>query len=206
MPSWAWSPSSRTATGASTTSLEPGRGDLRVLRGGLVGATAVALGVAGHTSAGGAPPNAGIAAGLGILATVVAARLSRRRWTLASLVAGLALAQAIFHVAFLAGPAGSASAAEPAAGSGATMVAGHTVAAVCMAVLLRYGDGLWWRLAGLLSRGVLALARPSARRSPVWQPVRLGEPALEVERSGLMLARRSSRRGPPSLLAREPRS
>ncbi len=195
----------RASFGASVASFDPGHGDLRALRGGLVGATGVALGLAGHAAAGGPPPNVGAAAALSVLATVVAVRLSRHRWTLPSLVAVLAFAQAMFHVAFLIGSPGATAPAPPAAVPDVAMVVGHIVAAVGMAVLLRYGEDLWWAVAGLLGLHVLPLARPAGLPSLESRRVRPSNLAEEVEPTGLRLARRCSRRGPPTL-ARESRS
>ena len=131
---------------------------------------------------------------------IVAARLSCRRWTLSSLVAVFAIAQAAFHLAFLvssSGDPGTTTTAEPTG----VMVVAHIVAALGLALLVRYADALWWAVADLL--GLRRLARPEPVRLSLLarKPVPADGFADHIEPAGRLLARRTRRRGPPRLVS-----
>jgi hypothetical protein len=140
-----------------------------------------------------------LAALLVAVTVIVAGRLSRRRWTLSSLVALFALAQAVFHVAFLVGSSGDAGPTATAAPT-EVMVAAHMVAALGLAMLVRHADALWWAVADLC--GLCFLTRAKHVRLPL--PARRHVPASGVADDivpvGRLLARRAPRRGPPRLV------
>jgi lysylphosphatidylglycerol synthetase-like protein (DUF2156 family) len=194
---------SEAATRAVVTRLDPRCGDLRLLRGVLVGGAAVALALTAHIAAGGGMPNAGLAALLVAVTLIVAGRLSRRRWTLSSLVALFAIAQAVFHVAFLVGSSGDAGPAATAAPTD-VMVVAHMVATLALAMLVRYADALWWAVADLC--GLRFLARVEPVRLPLLarQLAPANGFADDIVPVGRLLARRTPRRGPPRLVSELP--
>lgn len=174
--------------------LEPGCGDL--LRGGLVGATAVALALTAHLAAGGRLPSAGLTGLLVAVTMMVAARLSCRRWALSSLVALFAIVQAVFHAASLVGSSGDIGPTTTAVPTD-VMVVAHMVAALGLALLVRYADALWWAVADVLGSPLVASVDsvPLSLRAP--QLVLATGFANDVEPVGRLLARRPTRRGPP---------
>jgi hypothetical protein len=168
-----------------------------LLRSGLVGGAAVALALAAHVAAGGGTPSAGLAALLVAITMIVAARLSCRRWTLSSLVALFTIAQGVFHVALLVGSSGDAGPTTT-AGPTIVMVVAHIVPAVGLALLVRYADALWWAIADLFGLRILAMPEPVRLSLLARQLVPANSFADDIEPAGLLLARRTRRRGPPS--------
>jgi hypothetical protein len=163
----------------------------------MVGATSVALALTGHVAAGGVAPDPGVTALIGIVAVIVAVRLSGRQWSLLALIALLSVTQAAFHAVFVTGSA-TISSTEPTGLPGSAMAAAHALAAVAVAVLLWYADELCWAVADLLGLRLLRLAETtSPATSTAGVPVAL---CLErdVEPCGLELARHVFRRGPPA--------
>jgi heme/copper-type cytochrome/quinol oxidase subunit 4 len=190
---------SEAATRAVVTRLDPGCGDLRLLRGGLIGGVAMALALTAHVAAGGRMPSTGLAVLLAAVTVIVADRLSRRRWTLSSLVALFAITQAVFHVAFLmrsSGDAGPTATAVPTD----VMLTAHMVAALGLAMLVRYADALWWAIADLC--GLRFLTHAEHVRLPLLahRLVPARGFADDIVPVGRLLARRTPRRGPPGLV------
>jgi hypothetical protein len=190
---------SAAATRAVAMRLEPGCGDLRLLRGGLVGGAAVALALAAHVAAGGRIPGAGLTGLLVAVTMIVAGRLSCRRWTLSSLVALFAITQAVFHVALLVGSSGDAGPTTTAVPTG-VMVAAHMVAALGLALLVRYADALWWVVADLFGFPLLASVEPVPLSLLARRLVPANGFTSDIEPVGRLLARRPTRRGPPRLV------
>ncbi len=124
-------------------------GAWRLLRGGVVGATATTLAVGGHSLADGQPPPWPILAAATVAIGAASIALSRLQWTLPRLLALLLVSQAGLHLLFLV------QAPPPHAGHGHTehpeptttllpddleMLAGHVAAALATALLLRQGE------------------------------------------------------------------
>jgi hypothetical protein len=159
----------------------------RVLRGGVVGATATTLAVGGHTLAGRAPSWTVLATAT-IAIGAASILLSRLRWTLPRLLALLLAGQAGLHTLFIvqvAPPhAGHVHTGHPPEQTATLlpddveMLACHVLAAVVTALLLRRGerwlcgvlDALGLRAVRLLGA---ALTVYPARPQPV--PVRVAE-------------------------------
>lgn len=174
----------------------PTRGSLRLLRGGMVGVTSVVLALTGHVAAGGVAPDPGVTVLAGVIAVTVALRLSGRQWSLPALITLLSVTQAAFHAVFLTSSA-NITPTEPTGLLGSAMAAAHALAAVGLALLLRYADKLCWAVADLLGVGLSRLAKttgasPFAAARPVG--TRLDR---DIEPYGLELARHIFRRGPP---------
>jgi hypothetical protein len=160
----------------------------RLLRGGVVGATATTLAVGGHVLAAGRPPSWTVLATATIAIGAASILLSRLRWTLPRLLVLLLAGQAGLHTLFLeqaspphAGHVHTGHATEPTATllpDDLEMVAGHVLAAVVTALLLRQGerwlcgvlDALGLRVVRLLGTTLTVYA---ARPQPV--PVRVAE-------------------------------
>jgi hypothetical protein len=157
----------------------------RLLRGGVVGATATTLGVGGHVVAAGPPPSwTGIAAAA-IAIGAMSILLSRLRWTLSRLLILLLASQAGLHTWFLvqaaprrAGHVHSGHAPEPTAAllpNDFEMLAGHVAAAVVTALLLCQGERwLCGVLEALRLRAVRLLGAVLTVYSARPQPVPVG--------------------------------
>jgi hypothetical protein len=130
-------------------------GAWRLLRGGLVGATATTLALGGHCLAAGRPPSWTVLTAATIAIGATSVLLSRSRWTLPRLLALLLAAQAGLHTWFLVqapaqhaghahtGHAHTGHAPEPTSAllpDDLEMLAGHIAAAVVTALLLRQGE------------------------------------------------------------------
>jgi hypothetical protein len=184
----------------------PTEGALRWVRASVVGGAATGLSLLGHVAAGGSAPPARWLLVLSLVTLLVSVGLSGRRWTLGPLTGLLLGAQVVFHVAFGSGAAGHVHggqhlghAAMMPGHSGVTMLAGHAVAALVTALLLRRGEDCAWRAVDLLARAwrvarVTAAGRVVAGRAMT--PVTVRVPA------GLgLLEHVVARRGPPVLAA-----
>ena len=168
-------------------------------RGAVVGLVATTLAVLGHTLASGMSPHLAPTAVLTGLSVPVAVRLSRRRWTLRSLVVVLLAAQGGYHLALSQTAMPAMSAPHPAAGAivptDVLMVLAHLVAALVAAVLLGRGEEWCWALWDLVRR---PLGLPAVLAVPV-----LGRPeptagwVLPRRVDLAVLAGSLDRRGPP---------
>jgi hypothetical protein len=161
----------------------------RVLRGGVVGATATALALGGHILAAGRPPSWTVVAAATVTIGVVSILLSRLRWTLPRLLALLLAGQAGLHTWFLWQQAPPPHAAHVHTGHApehaatllpddAGMLAGHVLAAVVTALLLRQGERWLCRVLDALALRAVRLLDAvltvyAARPQPV--PVRVAE-------------------------------
>jgi hypothetical protein len=129
-------------------------GPLRLVRGAIVGSSAVVLGAGGHALASGMTPPASSLAVAGAVALLVGIVMSGRRWRLPSLIAVLAAAQLAFHV--LLGGSAHAMPGMPAPAGGShhpvLMVLAHAMAVVVSAALLERGEDWCWQLVELLTR------------------------------------------------------
>ncbi len=133
----------------------PGRGLLRIARGGVLGVCCGALALLGHLAGGGTvPPLPALAAVTVLIGSGLSVLADRRRYFPHILGAAIG-AQVVFHVAFsLATLPGAeagaglhvASASEVSGqhAEGAPMLAGHLVAAVAIAWLLARGEAVVW--------------------------------------------------------------
>jgi hypothetical protein len=168
----------------------------------VVGISASGLALLGHLAAGGTAPPPGQLV-LAVLAVqVVSLALSARRWTLGPLLAVLFGSQALFHVAFSGAGAGHVH-GQHVAGESAMpghpwllMLAGHGVAALLTALLLRRGEDWLWGLVEMLARA-WRVVRVAAE-----EPIAAGLPRA-MSRSGdvpavlALLEHAVARRGPP---------
>jgi hypothetical protein len=148
----------------------------------------------------GGMPSAGLAAVSVAVTVIVAGRLSRRRWTLSALVALFAIAQAVFHVVFLVGSSGDAGPTATAVPAD-VMVVAHMVAALGLAMLVRYADALWWVVADLCGLRFLTRAAPVRLLLFARRLVSANGFADDIVPVGRLLARRTPRRGPPRLVS-----
>jgi len=131
---------------AADVLLTPYAGWCRLLRGWVVGATAIGLSAGGHAIVGGSTPTVPALILLTIAATWPCVALSRVEWTLRRLLGVLLIAQGGLHFAFIQGTH------QHSVGNPPAMVAWH-VAATCMSILvLTYAERA---LAGLITRSGL---------------------------------------------------
>ncbi|WP_407319710.1 hypothetical protein UQW22_04620 [Isoptericola halotolerans] len=129
----------------------PGTGTLRAARTLLLAAAIVLPSLGAHVAAGGSSPGTALLLVLVALTAVAAHPLSRRELRLPGMLGALAVGQVLLHVAFeraaaLTSAGEMAAHAHHGAMSPATMVAAHVVADLVLAVALRYGEALLWRL------------------------------------------------------------
>lgn len=134
-------------------------GGWRHLRAASVSLTAVGLAVGGHLYGGGTAPRWGAFAIVWALAALVSWHLSRRRWSVRTLIGALVLTQAAMHC--LCSLQGDMAMAH----GGATMLTGHLVATGVSVTCLRYGEATACALAEVL------LLRPVGVASRLATPV-----------------------------------
>ncbi|MEZ5118058.1 MAG: hypothetical protein R2737_17495 [Candidatus Nanopelagicales bacterium] len=159
----------------------------RAGRGLVVGTAAVGLASAGHSLGGGHVDPAALALWLGV-GVVAATLLSDRVWSLPRLIGLLAVTQVVLHVG-LGQHAGAGHGGTPTA----TMLAGHAVAVVLTALVLRRGEALVEWLVATLTRPLRAA---SLATSPV--PAYAATPvARGPVATGAPLRHAVVRRGPP---------
>ncbi|HWL97593.1 MAG TPA: hypothetical protein VNP20_09615 [Nocardioidaceae bacterium] len=125
-------------------------GAWRLLRGGVVGATATTLAVGGHGLADGQPPSWPVVTAATVAIGAASVALSRLQWTLPRLLALLLVSQAGLHLLFLvqappphAGHGHAGHVPEPTATlllDDLEMLTGHVAAALATALLLRQGE------------------------------------------------------------------
>lgn len=181
----------------------PASGSLRVLRGAMVGATAMGLALAGHVAGGGSAPTSATAISVFGLTVAGSVALSGRRWTLAELLTVLLGVQVVFHVALGHQAASGAAVHQHAVhGVSASMVTAHLLASLATALLLCRGESWCWRLVALLNRPMQVVQLLGAGPVPGSGAgsVQSGQRPLPVLRS-LLLADAQPRRGPPARLA-----
>lgn len=166
----------------------PGSGPLRAARGLVLAAVVVGLSLLSHDLAGGSRPGTVPLVVLAALSAVAVRPLTRREVGLPRLLALLGVGQVVMHVvlersAELSATATASTHAHDGPVATATMLAAHAVATVVLALVLRHGDALLWRLWSWLSGRqapgrprpvvvgrVVPLARgclPTPRRAPV---------------------------------------
>jgi hypothetical protein len=189
----------------------PGRGLLRIARGGILGVCCGVLALLGHLVGGGAaPPLPALAACTVLVGSGLSVLADRRRY-FPHILGAAVTAQIVFHVAFsLTARPGTGTAGVHAGLAGAapghhaddvSMVAGHLVAALAMAWLLAHGEAVLWAVFDLF--GFVRLPVPSGA-------VDLGELRLPRPRTDVAPSRALStgwihpRRGPPPLAATRP--
>lgn len=121
---------------------------LRGVRVLLLAAAVVGLSVVAHGLAGGADPGAVPLGVLAVLTAVAVRPLTRRQIGLPRLLGLLGAGQLVLHVVFerCAALSPSGAAVHAHAASPLTMLGAHAVATLAVAVVLRYGDAVLWRL------------------------------------------------------------
>ncbi|MCB7135607.1 hypothetical protein [Cellulosimicrobium marinum] len=146
----------------------PGSGLLRAVRALVLAATAVGLSLVSHDLAGGAHPGVVPLVVLTALAAVVVRPLARREIRLPVLLAVLGVGQLALHHVFVAcatlsvAPRPSSHQHDDAL-STLAMLGAHAVATVAVALVLRHGDAVLWRLwTWLTGRQVPGHPRPLA--------------------------------------------
>jgi hypothetical protein len=202
------------------------RNSLRLFRAVLITGTMMSVAAAGHVLGGGALPAPGAVAVLAVLLLVPVAWLAARELSFLTLLGVLGAGQLLLHGAFtsLSAPAvclqsltgqmrhhGQAmemacSAAEPASmslhlGTGSDsplMLAGHGLALLVTAWLLRKGEAALWLLLAWL-RPLVQLPRPSAVVPVRQRPMAAGRACVPSPWRNL---RTDSLRGPPAAAAR----
>jgi hypothetical protein len=169
--------------------MDAGQGTMRLLRGGLLAACCVLLGLSGHTLGGGSVPAAAPALVASALIGLAAVAWAGRRRDFRALLWAAALAQAAFHTALSLAPTHNQQ-----HGLVLRMLAGHAAATVVMAAALARGEAVLEacaRAAGYLGvpdPPVLISSRPVLRPRPVRRM---------VAAAGVLLATAHPRRGPP---------
>jgi hypothetical protein len=170
--------------------MDPGRGALRIARGGVLAAACLLLAMAGHVGGGGHLPPLPALVVTGVLIGAAFAVLADRRRGLKQLMAASVGAQVLFHAVFALAGHDQHSLLV----SGAPALVRHAVASLLVAVLAARADGLLWSLVGLLQRAWL----PSLVVVPVGVPgVAAPVPALVPRPRVQADARACPRRGPP---------
>src|SRR4051794_3446199 len=131
-------------------------GPLRLVRGAVVGSSAVVLGAGGHALASGMTPTTSSLAMASVVAVLIGIAMSGRRWRLPSLIAVLAAAQLAFHVLLGGTPHTMPGMHDPLGGGGShhpfLMVLTHALAVIVSAALLERGEDWCWQLVELLTR------------------------------------------------------
>jgi hypothetical protein len=191
-------------------------GAWRLGRGFVVGLAVIGIAVLGHVLAGGIADIHSIKFGvLAVAALPIAVRLSDREWTTWRLIATLAVAQVVIHVALqvrLFAPTGMANMAPVHSMHGMNMTAAgplspqstmffsHLMAVVITALVLRRGEEL---VLGIRNRLATALAiRFGEIRLPAPRPLVVPVVARPATLRHLsVLAGAVTRRGPPLMLA-----
>lgn len=198
------------------------RGTLRLFRAVLITGMATSLAAAGHILGGGALPHPGTIAVLAALLLAPVAWLARRQLSFLTLLGVLGSGQLMLHEAFtslssralclpsLTGQMShhgqatgmDCSAAAPAPmplhlGNGAdspVMLAGHVLALLATAWLLRRGEVALWQLLAWL-RPLVQLPRPAGIVPARQRPIATGRPYVPEPRRNLWA---DSLRGPPA--------
>ncbi|GAB3403233.1 hypothetical protein [Flindersiella endophytica] len=130
--------------------MDPGRGALRIARGGVLAAACLLLAIAGHVGGGGHLPPLPALVVTGVLIGAAFAVLADRRRGLKQLMAASLAAQVLFHAVFaLAGHDQHTLLV-----SGAPALVRHGVASLLVAALAARADEMLWTLAGLLRRAL----------------------------------------------------
>lgn len=171
-------------------------GALRVLRGTVVGLTAVTLGAGGHGLASGMLPSAthlGIAT---LLAVILGVVMSGRRWRTPALVLVLGGAQAAFHLVLRGEHAHGMAGMGQASSSALPMLLAHLAAALVSAGVLAHGDLRCERLLHLLSRPVRRVELPSV---PVLVDLRAPGRSTRLGMRRQCWVESLQRRGPPAV-------
>lgn len=170
------------------------RTDFRVGRGIVIGLALLGISSAGHASGGGvvAAPALLLAS---VAAVLVGIALSDREWRLPRLLVVLAGGQVVLHVALSAGHGGAHAGDHAASGADARMLMGHAVALVLVAVALRRGEDLVWRVAASLGSPLLATVGAGVRL--VCVPAALTRAGIKP-RARDLVRHDVVRRGPPA--------
>ncbi|MCR1981134.1 hypothetical protein NSA53_02620 [Cellulosimicrobium cellulans] len=126
----------------------PGAGVLRGVRVLLLAAAVVGLSVVAHGLAGGTDPGAVPLGVLAVLTAVAVRPLTRREVGLPRLLGLLGAGQLVLHVVFdrCAALSPADAAAHAHSSSPLAMLGAHAVATLAVALVLRYGDAVLWRL------------------------------------------------------------
>jgi hypothetical protein len=165
----------------------------RTARAVLTGGALLLLTLGGHTAGGGSVDGLGLAI-VAALSAGLAASTTARAISLPRLLTVLVAGQVLLHLvlAFSSGHAHHGSASPPLV----SMLAGHAVAALLAALVVRHADGLVARWIAFVSTMLGARPRPgvTAQRAPSSAPSRVGRglsgPAA--------LLHQVVRRGPPA--------
>lgn len=190
----------------------------RLVRGWLCAALATFLAGASHAVAGGSVPLVGAALALAV-SGLVCVLLAGRRLSGPRIILGVLLSQLSFHgifEVFSAAPVPLTrsigahqhelaitllpSATTALADSGMTLLMGtsHLCAGLLTVLLVRRGEGLWWSLVGILTAGLVVIARLLGS-GPV-PGLRRARPSTEPAAALYELLHRDTRlklRGPP---------
>lgn len=179
--------------------MNPGRGWLRLLRGGVLATASVLLGLSGHLFGGGSA-DAALAAPTLLVGAVVGAGAvawAHRRRGFGQLLAAATVAQVALHVTLSLMPAHHDHGAAATSSFGLSMVLGHAAASLVMAWALARGETALWALGRILFRPRRAAVAASAYR-PGLVPIPL--PGVLVP-AGLRVATAHPHRGPPEYAA-----
>lgn len=174
--------------------MDPGPGATRLLRGGLLAACCLLLGLSGHLVGGGGVPSAAPALLGGALVAAGCVAWAGRSRTFGQLVVAAAAAQGAFHLALSLSPAHAMHPLVP----DLRMLAGHAVATVVMAAVLAYGDWVLDAFGRALNRALPV----EPGHAEVFGTVRVA--AVEVRTitgHGVLVAVGHPRRGPPATVA-----
>jgi hypothetical protein len=186
-----------------------------LLRSTVLGAVAVLVSLAGHVAGGGqAPDTAGLLLALAVAVSAYRLLLAGRERSWPTLVAVLGLAQVVLHVTFTSWTDATtmtdthAAHHAMAATSGRSMLAGHLVATLVLAWVLRLGEAALWstarRIATRLCRpvitlvsGVLAALSTQTALTSRWRPSSTRPAADLARRQSRWATGGRARRGPP---------
>lgn len=176
--------------------MEPGPDATRLLRGGLLAACCLLLGLSGHlVGGGGAPSAAPVLLGGALVAAGCVAWAGRPR-SVRQLLTAAAAAQGAFHLTLSLAPA------HPMPGHplipDLRMLAGHAAATVVMVAVLAYGERVLDALARTAARALLVVPRDPEGYRPVRVPATGPD---DTTATGVLVAAGCPRRGPPARTA-----
>lgn len=164
-----------------------------VLRGCVLAVLSALLTATGHVAGGGSVPELAPLVVLLPLLTGVIAELAGRCTSVLSTVAVLGAGQVVLHELLVVLTPGHHPAA-PLSFDSRLMLAGHAVATLMLAALVRHIDGAIMAVAAALGRVVAQLLLPLASdRTPHVQVVPVADPGAAAR----VLVRSAPRRGPP---------
>jgi hypothetical protein len=174
-------------------------GTARFGRAVVFASSSVCLAWAAHVAGGAARPPAAIMAIALVLLTRVAFGFAGRERRLPALLAGQAVTQILLHLTFVLAHPHSHPASGPSLDLRMTLV--HSIATVCVALLLGRGERVLWFVAQLQPRTIVMTLLPPVSVvaiPPVAPTMKINLRRRQPRPHTRPLGRRACRRGPPA--------